>query len=204
MFVFVVLNDSQAAQKTSVATEPLRTREEPVMRASATPTTSSSDSVSCKNLDPYLNDHLAGSVAALELIEHWREQQKDKPLESFFASLYAEIRADQTVLCDVMRFLGIEESTLRQSGAWAAEKLARARLKIAGDEAGLVLALEGLTMGITGKRMLWRSLAVAELPNASEWNFDQLQRRAEDQIQRIEAERMKAAQRAFAYASRQD
>jgi hypothetical protein len=153
--------------------------------------------ITLKNLDTYLNDHLAGAVAALELIEHRQEDYKNEPLGEFFNRLGADIDADKEVLRELMRSLGIKESTVRQTGAWAAEKVARARLSIAGDESGLVLALEGLSMGIFGKRMLWRSLASANIPNASKWDFVQLQRRAEDQIELVEAERMKAAQRAF-------
>lgn len=156
------------------------------------------------NLGTYLNDHLAGAVAALELIEHRQEEYKDEPLGRFFESLKAEIEADKETLCELMRSLEIKESTVRQTGAWAAEKVARARLKIAGDQSGLVLALEGLIMGIFGKKMLWRSLAVANVPNTSQWDFVQLQQRAEDQIERAETERMKAAQRAFADAADQD
>jgi hypothetical protein len=77
-------------------------------------------------------------------------------------------------------------------------------LKIAGDEPGLILALEGLIMGIFGKRMLWRALAVANVPTTSKWDFEQLQRRAEDQIERAETERIQAAQRAFTCAGGQD
>jgi hypothetical protein len=157
-----------------------------------------------KNLDIYLNDHLAGAVAALELLENLREQHKDEPLGDVFGTLKVDIDADKEALREVMRPLGIEESAVRQTGAWAAEKVARARLKIAGDQPGLVLALEGLIMGINGKRMLWRSLAAANLPNTSKWDFEELQRRAEEQIERAEVKRIQAAQRAFAGATDQD
>jgi hypothetical protein len=157
-----------------------------------------------KNLEIYLNDHLAGSVAALELIKHWREQHKDEPLGNFFARLETEIRADRGTLCEVMHSLAIDESTVRQTGAWAAEKVARARMKIAGEEPGLVLALEGLIMGITGKKMMWRSLAAANLPNASKWDFEELQRRAERQIEQVEVKRKGAARRAFAGTSHEN
>jgi hypothetical protein len=75
-----------------------------------------------KNLEIYLNDHLAGAVAALELIEHRREECKDKPLGKFFESLKADIDADKETLREVMRSLGIDESTVRQTGAWAGRK----------------------------------------------------------------------------------
>ena len=158
-----------------------------------------------KDLDSYLNDHLADSISALELIAHWADVHKGEPLGSFFVETEREIKADQDMLRDVMRILGVEESKVRQAGAWVAEKVGRARLMIAGDEQGslgLVLTLEGLIMGVTGKKLMWRALAAAKLPRLSSYNFEQLQRRAEQQIERIEAERISAVREAFAGAIR--
>ena len=154
-----------------------------------------------KELDSYLNDHLAGSVSALAVIAHWADMHKDKPLGAFFAETEKNIKADQDTLRDVMRSLGVEESKVRKAGAWAAEKVGRARLMIAGDEPGslgLVLTLEGLIMGVTGKKLIWRALAAANLPQLNGYDFEELQRRAQQQIERIEAERMRAALEAFA------
>ena len=154
-----------------------------------------------KELNSYLNDHLAGSVSALELIGHWAHVHKGKPLGSFFTDLEAEVKADQDKLCQVMRSLCVEESKVRQAGAWIAEKVGRARLKIAGDDPGslgLVLTLEGLIMGIVGKKLLWRGLAAANLPRLSGYDFEGLQRRAEKQVERIDAERIRGALEAFA------
>jgi len=158
-----------------------------------------------KDLDSYLNDHLAGSISAMELIDHWAEIHKGEPLGSFFVEIQREIKADQDTLRKVMRNLGVDESKVRKAGAWAAEKVGRARLIIAGDEPdslGLVLTLEGLIMGVTGKKLMWASLAAAKLPRLSSYNVEQLQRRAEQQIERIEAERISAVREAFAGAIR--
>jgi hypothetical protein len=154
-----------------------------------------------KELNSYLNDHLAGSVSALELMGHWAHVHKGKPLGAFFADLEAEIKADQDKLCDVMRSLGVKESKVRQAGAWVAEKVGRARLKIAGDDPGslgLVLTLEGLIMGIVGKKHLWCGFAGANLPRLRGYDFEELQHRAEKQIERVEAERMRAVLEIFA------
>jgi hypothetical protein len=158
-----------------------------------------------KDLDSYLNDHLAGSISALELIAHCIEVHKGEPLGSFFVEIEREIKTDQDKLRDVMRTLGVEESKMRQAGAWVAEKVGRARLMIAGDEQGslgLVLTLEGLIMGVTGKKLLWRALAAAKLPGLNSYNFEQLQGRAEQQVERIEAERISAVRQVFAAATR--
>jgi hypothetical protein len=158
-----------------------------------------------KELDSYLNDHLAGSVSALELIAHWTSAHKNEPLGGFFEEMQAEVKADQDRLRDVMRSVGVEESKVRKAGAWAAEKVGRARLMIAGDEPnslGLVLTLEGLMMGIAGKKLLWRALAAAKLPRLNGYDFEELQRRAQEQIERIEAERMRAVHKVFTGADR--
>src|SRR4029453_7206572 len=158
-----------------------------------------------KELDSYLNDHLAGSISALELIAHWVEVHKGEPFGSFFVEIEREIKVDQDTLRDVMRTLGVEESKVRQAGAWPAEKVGRVRLMIEGDEQGslgLVLTLEGLIMGVTGKKLMWRALAAAKLPELNGYNFDEPQRRAEQQVERIEAERISAVRQVFAGAIR--
>jgi uncharacterized protein YjeT (DUF2065 family) len=152
-----------------------------------------------KELDSYLNDHLAGSVSALELIEHWAHLHDGKPLGAFFSEIEAEVRADQNTLRNVMNSLGIKESAVRKAGAWVAEKVGRARLTIAGaepDSLGLVLTLEGLILGIVGKKLLWRALAAANL-QLSGYDFEGLRRRAEQQIEQIEAQRVRAVREAF-------
>ena len=154
-----------------------------------------------KELASYLNDHLAGSVGALELLEHWADLHAGKRLGDFFRDIEAEIQADQEKLRDAMRCLGIEESNLRKAGAWVAEKAGRARLIIAGNEPGrlgLVLTLEGIIMGVTGKRLMWRSLSAANLSQLGGYDFEELQRRAQQQIERVEAERMRAVLEVFA------
>jgi len=154
-----------------------------------------------KELASYLNDHLAGSVSALELLEHWAHLHEGKPVGVFFSDMETEIRADQNTLRHIMHSFGVEESNVRKAGAWVAEKAGRVRLMIAGgepDSLGLVLTLEGLIMGVTGKRLMWRALAAAKLPQLKSYDFKELQRRAEQQIERIEAERIRAIQQAFA------
>jgi hypothetical protein len=153
-----------------------------------------------KELDSYLNDHLAGSVGALELIDHWINLCDGKPLAKFLSELRKDIEADQKALRELMRALGTKESSIRPVGAWVAEKFSRARFAVAGDEMdglGLVLALETMVMGITGKTLLWRALAAADLPRTRNFDFVKMEQRAKEQIARVEIERMRAAREAL-------
>ena len=68
-----------------------------------------------KDLDSYLNDHLAGSVGALEMIAHCAQLYKGKRLGAFFTYLEMQIAADQDVLRDLMTRLCIEESKVRRA-----------------------------------------------------------------------------------------
>jgi hypothetical protein len=56
-------------------------------------------------------------------------------------------------------------------------------------------------MGVTGKKLMWAALAAAKLPPLNTYNFEQLQHRAEQQVERIEAERMSAIRQAFTGAT---
>ena len=54
--------------------------------------------MSKQELTIYLNDHLAGSVGALELIDNLIDTYREKPLGQFFKDLRDEIDTDQSTL----------------------------------------------------------------------------------------------------------
>ena len=154
------------------------------------------------DLNSYLNDHLAGSVGALELLDRLIGIYQEKPLERFFRELRSEIEADQETLKRLIASLGQEESTVRKAGAWVMEKLSRAKIQPGEEEKGelgLFLALEGLALGITGKRALWRALAAASaaLPQLRSLDYDELEKRAVEQHGRVEAKRLEVAGAVF-------
>jgi len=155
-----------------------------------------------EHLSDYLNDHLAGSVGALELMDRLIETYDGKPLERFFRDLRQDIESDQAQLKDLMQKLGVGESTVRKAGAWLAEKLSRSKIdleKESQDEAGLFLALEALILGITGKRSLWRALHAASraVPALARVDYSGLKKRAIEQCERVEARRLEVARTVF-------
>jgi len=153
-------------------------------------------------LSDYLNDHLAGSVAAVELLDRLVETYTAKPLERFFRELRDDIRADQGQLEELIAKLGIKESTVRKAGAWIAEKISRPKIDLDADsksDLGLFLALETLVLGITGKRSLWRALGAASraVPELARLDYSGLDKRAIDQCERVEARRLEIARAVF-------
>jgi hypothetical protein len=154
------------------------------------------------NLHSYLNDHLAGSVGAIELLKRLIDTYDGKPLERFFSELRDEIEVDQGKLHGLIDKLDAEESAVRKAGAWIAEKISRAKIQLdEGEEGemGLFLALEALALGISGKLSLWRALdAASEAASPLRTlNYTELEQRARDQFDRVETKRLEVAREVF-------
>jgi hypothetical protein len=155
-----------------------------------------------EHLTEYLNDHLAGSVGALELLDRLIETYEGKPLERFFRELRDEIQHEQEQLRDLMQKLGVSESTVRKAGAWLVEKLSRPKIdleKESREEVGLFLGLEALVLGITGKRSLWRALQAASrtVPELARLDYSGLEKAAIEQCEKVEARRLEIARTVF-------
>lgn len=153
-------------------------------------------------LATYLNDHLAGSVGALDLLDHLARESEGGEDVSLFRALHQEIAAEQAQLRELLRELGGEESGVRKAAGWVAEKVTRLKLRWddpADDGLRRFEALEALALGITGKLSLWRALAaVADgIPVLQRLDLALLQRRSEDQYAAVERRRLAAAREAF-------
>jgi hypothetical protein len=146
-----------------------------------------------ENLGTYLRDHYAGGVGALELLERLIKTQKGRTLKSFFEKLHADIQSDHEQLHRIMTALEIEESSIRDAAAWIAEKFSWPKLGSAAKDLALLQSFEALFMGISGKRMLWRALREIQTSSAilERFDFCQLEARASQQLERVEATRMK-------------
>ena len=154
-------------------------------------------------LNVYLNDHLAGSTAAVDLIEQARDHNQGTPLADFLDALLEEVRADREVLERLMDRLDVEMSTVKQAGTWLMEKVSRLKLMVSErshPELRNLIELEALRLGVQGKQALWLALEqVADLDERlAETDFAALADRAEHQVLGIEQRRLQAARAAFA------
>src|ERR1041384_8638219 len=96
-------------------------------------------------LEVYLQDHYAGAVGAIELLDHLSKTHEKEPFGSFLRILLTDIRIDHQTLERLMNDLSIEESKIRDGGAWMAEKFGRVKLGFPGgdrDELRLFQAME--------------------------------------------------------------
>ena len=153
-------------------------------------------------IEIYLQDHYAGGVGALELIEHSIKEHAGTPWAAFFAELHGDIKTDHEQLSNLMATLGIAESGARNATAWMAEKFSRAKLGFSGGGVSglrLLQTLESLILGITGKKLLWRALhAVRQSsPALHQMDFEHLEKRAIEQSNRVEIKRLETAGAVF-------
>lgn len=148
-------------------------------------------------LTTYLNDHLAGSVAALELLDHLLERDPGSGRDEL-TRIRVEIEEDQQTLQRILSDMGGKESPIRKAAAWLTEKLGQVKLSVDDKGSGelrVLEALEALGLGIQGKRMLWRALEAVKgsVPSLGGIDLQQLQQRAERQFRQVEELRLRAA-----------
>jgi hypothetical protein len=130
----------------------------------------------------YLNDHLSGATAGLELA------RRIAPGE-----LADEIAEDRAVLVDVMQRLSVGRDRARIALGWGAEKVLRLK------PGGRFADLETLSLGVEGKLALWAALqrAYGDDPRLQGIDLDALSDRARSQRRRIERQRLDAADEAL-------
>jgi len=151
-------------------------------------------------LSTYLNDHLTGSMLGVELCRRARGSNDGTPLGRYLAELCVEIEEDRDTLKRVMEAAGAGEDRLKQSFGWVAEKAGRLKPnnRLFGySPLSRVIELEGLSLGVEGKRCLWQALRVLEDPRLAEFDFDALIARAERQRTGLEEHRLAAAKSTF-------
>ena len=154
------------------------------------------------HIGTYLNDHLAGSVVAIELMENMESVFEGKPTAPFIAQLRADVEADRQELEQLMTRLEISESRTRKASAWLTDKFTQLKLRLddpAHGDLRLFESLEALSLGIEGKRSLWLALSAAaeESPKLRIADYARLQQRAEEQRSRVETKRLELAKSAF-------
>jgi hypothetical protein len=155
-----------------------------------------------KYLRIYLQDHLAGSTAGLELARRTRGANEGTEYGPPLAKIADEIEADRRALQGIMEDLGFGGDKLKNVAAWGLEKVGR--LKLNGEITSYsplsrMVELEGLLTGITGKWGLWVALlqiAPSE-PRLDVARLERLRDGAEEQRRTVEGLREKAAREAF-------
>ena len=153
-----------------------------------------------KALATYLNNHLAASVGALELLTSLKAAQENSDLAQFAADLHDEIEAEQQEVANLMERLDVTQNKPNQAVGWLAEKFTQIKLHFDDADDGTMHLLESLELimvGIEGKRGLWSAMAAAAIPGLPISEYERYARQSEDQQRRVETMRLAAAKSLF-------
>jgi hypothetical protein len=155
-----------------------------------------------KYLPIYLNDHLAGAVAAVQLARRAAGQNEGTEYGQALVRLADEIDQDRRTLQDLLKRLGVRGDPVKLLSSVVAEKLGRFKLNgelLRYSPLSRLEEIEILMLGVEGKLALWRALRA----NVDvEVDFDDLIRRGTAQRRRLEALRVKAAAQALGHSRR--
>jgi hypothetical protein len=143
------------------------------------------------DLSVYLNDHLAGATAGVNLARRTADD-----------AIAEEIEEDRAALVGVMDRLGVRQDPVKTALGWAAVQAAR--LRFAAESLGhapvtRLEEIEALALGVEGKLALWQALqhAFGADPRLDGVDLDELIARARSQRSRLERLRKRAASDAF-------
>lgn len=152
-------------------------------------------------LRAYLTEHLGGTDAALVLLGRMVARYGHTPRGSFFRGLRAEMREDQRILVDLCERLEGPVERRRPSRRAAAPRpvVGNGILSEQEEFFALLEALEMLSVGVTGKRFLWQTLAAVAAvdPLLADVDFHELERRAAAQQSRLADESLDVAPHAL-------
>jgi hypothetical protein len=159
--------------------------------------------VSSKHLAVYLKDHLAGSQAGLEILEHIEATHGNGSVGDITRRIRSEIVGERKVLQQLLDRLDASPSVPRQVVGWMSEKALE--LKLYADDPGdgalrLFEAVEAIKLGVHGKLGLWKALEAnaSAVPVLASVDYGFLIKQAETQEELLELLRLEASRAAFA------
>lgn len=151
----------------------------------------------------YLNNHLAGSVAGIELARRCHANNRGTPLGGFLSELIPQLEEEQTMVKQVLDRLGTQQQSVKKLGAWVFEKMGEIAIgEYSRKHPALaqVFEMEGILLGSTARQGLWTLLEICrstdERLNSIDFNY--YRKRAEQHCREIERHRQLAAREVFA------
>src|ERR1700733_8195252 len=109
----------------------------------------------------YLRDHRAGSAAGLGLARRLLRENEGNTYAADLSSLARKIAFDRQQLIGIMRELDVKPSPIKEVLARSGERVARLKLNgraFSYSPLSRLTELEALSLGIAGRRGLWRRL----------------------------------------------
>ncbi len=146
----------------------------------------------------YLNDHLAGATAGVELARRAASENDGTEFGPPLRRLAQEIAQDREELVSLITEFGYPIDRVKVAVGWSAEKVGRLKPNghvVGYTPLGRLLELEGLLAGVHAKQALWRALATTD---EAQPRLAALLARADEQAKTLEDLQRKAADLAIA------
>ena len=152
----------------------------------------------------YLNDHVTGATAGLELFERAARARRGTPAGEELARLAREIGEDRETYKALMAALDVPVARYKVALAWLGEKATRLKSNgrlVRRSPLSDLVELEALYLGVTGKEAGWRTLRiVAEVDDRIDvGRLDDLITRARRQVETLERLRREQARALFGH-----
>jgi hypothetical protein len=151
----------------------------------------------------YLNDHLAGSTAGVELARRAASNNAGNEYGRVLSDIAREIEEDRATLEALMDRLDVGRDRVKTAAAWVVERAGRLKPNghlLTYSPLSRLEELEFLLLGVSGKLSMWRALDHAIHERLGGIELSQLEARAESQRERLEALRLQAADEALTAA----
>ncbi|MFD2418296.1 hypothetical protein [Amycolatopsis pigmentata] len=151
----------------------------------------------------YLNDHLAGAMAGVELARRLARAEGEWAGNGKLERLADEVTADRDALMEIMAALDEPVRWLGIWAAWGVEKLGRLKLNgrvVSRSPLSRVVELEAMRVAVEGKLAAWRCLRVraADDRRLDTGRLDELIAGGRSQVARLERLRLRAVTELFA------
>jgi len=148
-------------------------------------------------LHVYLNDHLAGATAGVDLVTTAAENHEGD-LGEFFVELADGITGDYNTLTSLIDQMNAHASGAKEAFAKIGSEVSAAKFSgetVEDPQFGTFLTLETLSIGVEGKLCMWKALKVVagEYPELAALDIDTLIERAQSQRDGIEGKRLEVA-----------
>jgi hypothetical protein len=146
-------------------------------------------------LGTYIREHLSGSDTAILVLERVRRSHAGTKEGSLFAGLYDAIQRERDLLRTLLAELGESSLSPKRVATKVTGSLLGAVAGGQGDDLSLFRTLEGLAIGVQGKRCMWRALQSVDqgFAAASPQRFAELEALAVRQWEALEERRLALA-----------
>ena len=152
----------------------------------------------------YLRDHLSGSDVAVRVVHRLVSTDRGAADRPLFERLAKEFEEDRSVVRAVLNELGASGRSLKRAVGVASGTVLGVTAGGDPGELSLLRTLEGLSIGVQGKRCMWRALqSLHPVPSSvRDLDFIELEAKAIRQWEAIEERRRSLVARTFSTESR--